>query len=142
MPANTSSEGSVISVNLSASQERVKFSVHNSGEPIPPEYQQRLFERFYRIDKARSRSDGGVGLGTCNREKDNRGSRRENFAHKQHHRWNGFHCDIAAVNIGYASRGHPMPPRNAAYTAITPGRARFARAMVFFREVNSRKNRF
>ncbi len=58
-----SSEGSVITANLSATQDRVKFTVHNTGEPIPPEHQERLFERFYRIDKARSRADGGVGLG-------------------------------------------------------------------------------
>ncbi len=58
-----SSEGSVISVNLTATQEKVKFSVQNTGEPIPEEHQERLFERFYRIDKARSRADGGVGLG-------------------------------------------------------------------------------
>lgn len=58
-----SSEGSVITVSLAIAQDKVKLSVHNTGEPIPPEHRERLFERFYRVDKARSRADGGAGLG-------------------------------------------------------------------------------
>ena len=37
--------------------------VHNSGEPIPPEAQEHLFDRFYRADKARTGGKGGYGLG-------------------------------------------------------------------------------
>lgn len=43
--------------------ERAVLTVHNTGEPIPPEAQARLFERFYRADAARSRETGGYGLG-------------------------------------------------------------------------------
>ena len=48
---------------LSRRQERVVLSVGNTGEPIPPEHLEHLFERFYRVDGSRSRKEGGYGLG-------------------------------------------------------------------------------
>jgi two-component system phosphate regulon sensor histidine kinase PhoR len=56
-------QGGKIRVEWQSSPSSVFLHVNDNGPGIPPEYQARLFERFFRIDKARSREIGGTGLG-------------------------------------------------------------------------------
>jgi signal transduction histidine kinase len=56
-------EKGLIQVRLRVEGGDMVFEVEDSGIGISPQYQQRVFERFYRVDKARSQSLGGTGLG-------------------------------------------------------------------------------
>jgi heavy metal sensor kinase len=56
-------DGGSVSVRLWREDGRINLRVTDSGIGIPAEDAARVFERFYRVDKARSRSEGGSGLG-------------------------------------------------------------------------------
>ncbi len=60
---NYSEDGSPIAVVSRRDGDLVEVSVTDQGQGISPADQERIFERFYRVDAARSRATGGTGLG-------------------------------------------------------------------------------
>ena len=56
-------DGGRVNVSVQAAGDNVNFTCADTGIGIPEEHIPRLFERFYRVDKGRSRSMGGTGLG-------------------------------------------------------------------------------
>lgn len=59
---NTPKNGQ-ISVQLAADKNKSKILVMNTGQGIPAEELEKVFERFYRVDTSRARENGGYGLG-------------------------------------------------------------------------------
>jgi len=56
-------EEGIVKVQIEKDRYHVRLIVSDTGIGIPKEHQERIFERFYRVDKSRSKETGGTGLG-------------------------------------------------------------------------------
>lgn len=68
---HTEKEG-IIKVNTKKEKNDIKIEIKNQGEPIPENEREKIFERFYRVDKSRNRNEKRYGLRTFNCKRDNR----------------------------------------------------------------------
>ncbi len=64
MPSKYLPAGGTISVRVvRQSHDHVVFEISDTGPGIPPEHAAKIFDRFYRVDKARTGNGSGAGLG-------------------------------------------------------------------------------
>ncbi len=60
---NYTPEEGEVTITFDISKKNITTFIADTGEGIPPTHLNRIFERFYRVDKSRSREKGGTGLG-------------------------------------------------------------------------------
>ncbi|APD07516.1 histidine kinase [Flavobacteriaceae bacterium UJ101] len=60
---HSNKDNTTVTVSFKNENQNIQIAVHDNGQGISQEDQQRIFERFYRVDKSRNRKKGGSGLG-------------------------------------------------------------------------------
>lgn len=63
MNTGSNIENGSVDISVFHNENGPVITVKDTGIGIPPEYQSRIFERFFRVDKSRSKASGGTGLG-------------------------------------------------------------------------------
>ena len=53
----------IITISLEEQDEKIRIGVHNTGEAIPDDSILHIWEKFYKVDQARTREYGGSGVG-------------------------------------------------------------------------------
>ena len=117
-----------VELTLDVSGSEVQLRVHDDGPGIPADQQERIFDRFWRAEAARSRTGGGTGSRTADRSLDRRAARRHPGRRQRWlrrplrgHTAAGRLSASIAGQSGPSAPGNVTPPRAASPTA--PSRA-------------------
>jgi two-component system phosphate regulon sensor histidine kinase PhoR len=105
--------GGCVTVGTGGSQsDKLEIFVADDGPGIPPEAMGRVFERFYRVDRARSRESGGTGLGLAIVKHIVQAHGGEAWAKSELHKGAAFFFTLPRKPAPPLSGGHPDPNPN------------------------------